>query len=255
MAERITITVAAGGDDAEARAFGAALKDILDILESLEEKAVWRIVAMEKRSPPSMTIESRRDAGIGKRLVSGLQKLEGEVANPFPPRAMRAVRRLASRLRDRRLDSVILNTNPTPTSEGMSVAPTARMYDYVTRAMAAKNYSVPSSIDGKLDVVNIHVRPRFSIFDDIGMQEVRCHFPDRLLDEVRKSLGKRVTVVGDVKFSAETDRPISIRVDEIIPLEDETVKPKLFSEMHAIDMTGDLSSEEYIRRLRDGGGQ
>jgi len=71
---------------------------------------------------------------------------------------------------------------------------------------------------------------------------------------VKRYLGKRVTVVGDVKFDAATDRPISIRVEGIEPLDDDPVKPKLFSEMQPIDIPGELSSEEYIRRQRDGGG-
>jgi len=117
--------------------------------------------------------------------------------------------------------------------------------------MREKQYVTPSSVDGKLDVVNVHSRYRFSVFDELHFKEVRCHFPDHLLDAVKGNLGKRVTVIGDVKFDANTDRPISIMVEEIEPLDECDLKPKLFSEMRPINISGDLPSEDYVRRLRN----
>lgn len=254
MSERITITVAAGGDDAEARAFSAALQDILDILDSLVadqlgkgQAVTWRIVAMSKSSPPKITLECRRNVAVAKRFVAGWNELQKAPANPFPPRAMRATRRLGRRMTRGQLDSVVVE------SPGIgSVVPTPQIAENADRALSAKYYTIPSSVEGKLDIVNVRTRQKFSVFDDTYTRETRCTFPQDMLDEVKRNLGKRVLVVGNVKHDAATDRPISIAVESIEPIDDDPVKPLLFSEMQAINLIGDSTSDEHVRRLRDG---
>jgi hypothetical protein len=255
MSERITITVAAGGDDAEARAFRAVLGDVLDILDALTRDqlgggipATWRIVGLEKNSPPQITLECRQNVKVARNFMYGFGELQQRSSRPFPPRAMRAARRLGRRFEKREVDTV------TFASPGINpVSPTERIAHNADRALAEKHYVVPSCVDGKLDVVNVHHRTKFSVFDDVNYREVRCYFPDRLFDEVKKNLGKRVSVVGEVRFDAATDRPVSIKVEDIEPLDENEVKPRLFSEMNPIDISGNVPSEEYVRRLRDGG--
>src|ERR1700733_15368709 len=106
MGDQITITVAAGGDDADARAFGAVLGDILDILDALTKeqlgggfKAKWRIVGVAKNSPPSMTLECRENVTVSKKLLYGFGDLQRHPTRPFPVRAMRAARRLGRRIK------------------------------------------------------------------------------------------------------------------------------------------------------------
>jgi hypothetical protein len=257
LSERITISVAAGGDDADARAFAAAMGDILTILESLareqlgkNEPVVWRIVALAKMSPPSITLECRQNVAVARRFYAGLGGQPDQPANSFPPRAMRAARRLAGRMKRQQVDSIVV------ASPGLGfIAPTQKMFENAATTIVNKYYSIPSSVDGKLDVVNVHSRAKFSVFDDTHYREVRCHFSDSIFEKVRKNLGKRVTVIGNVRFDSATDRPVSITVEEIEPIDEDPIKPRCFSEMRPIDITGGLSSEDYVRQLRDGGRQ
>jgi hypothetical protein len=255
MPEQITISIAAGGDDADARAFRSAFGDILDILDALTkeqlgsaEAAKWRIIRLEKKSPPQITIECRQNVRIARDFLYGLGEIQQRSSRPFPTRAMKAVRRLGRRIERREIDSITL------VSPGINpISPTAHIARNAEAALTEKYYVVPSSVDGKLDVVNVHHRTKFSVFDDLHYREVRCYFPDSLFDAVKKNLSKRVTVIGQVRFDATTDRPISITVEDIEPLDEDEMKPKLFSEMNPINITGDVSSEDYVRRLRDGG--
>jgi hypothetical protein len=116
----------------------------------------------------------------------------------------------------------------------------------------ASFYEMPSSVDGKLDIVNIHAGPRFTIFDDITNREIRCRFPESMLELVKGNLGKKITASGTVRFNTATDQPTSINVENIEQLEDGGALLTL-EQMPVIDVTGgDLSPEQFIRSRRDG---
>lgn len=101
-----------------------------------------------------------------------------------------------------------------------------------------------------MDIVNVHTTAKFSIFDDVDHREIRCKFPDELLEAVKRNIGKRIIAAGIVKYRANDDLPVSIQVETIESLDD--APPLLFSEMSPIDLAGAMSSEQYIRQLRDG---
>lgn len=249
MAERLTITVVAGGEDANARAFNAVLDDTLDALEAIARErggpTDWRIVALSKNSPPKITLAALSRAGLALTLLNGLAQLEQAAAEPFGREALRAVKRLGDRIGNG-VDAVVFETEGSP-----AVAPTAAVGRYAGEAIAAGFYYVPGSVDGKLDIVNVHSTTKFSIFDDVDNREVRCAFDPALFDLVKRNIGRRVTAVGDVRYNAGTDLPVSIKVQSLEPLEGET-EALLLSDMPSIDLAPGVASEDYVRRMRDG---
>ena len=68
------------------------------------------------------------------------------------------------------------------------------------------------------------------------------------LEEAKKLLGRRVVVSGRIRYRSH--KPTSIQAEEIHPLRDASELPQL-EDMPPIDITGGLSPEEYVRRLRD----
>jgi len=118
--------------------------------------------------------------------------------------------------------------------------------------MSERFYEVPGSVDGTLEIVNVHNRAQFSVFESLGNTEVRCRFPvsDDLLAKVRRNLGKRVTVLGMVRYRTATDAPVSITVEDIYELDGDD-EPLTFERMPVIDLAPGESSEAYIRRMRD----
>jgi hypothetical protein len=253
MPERITITVAAGGDDAEARAFSAVFQDILDLLDSLADeryqnssKIIWRIVSLQKNSPPSITLESKTRRKLAAVLISGLTAIQTNGRRPFGMNSMKIARRIGERCESRQVDAIVLK------SGRAEFKPTPELASNADKLITANFYDMPSSVDGKLEIVNVHAGPKFSIFDDITRREIRCRFPESMLEQVRKNLGKKITASGIVRFNSSTDSPTAINVDEIETLEADESIPSL-EEMPVINVTGgSMSAEEFIRNQRDG---
>lgn len=95
-------------------------------------------------------------------------------------------------------------------------------------------------------------RGRFLIEPSVG-ESAQCVFQAGADREFLSALGRKVLASGELTYPAGSDFPRSIKIEtvEILPEDDEL--PSL-SDLRGIapDITGDLSSEEFVRRLRDG---
>jgi hypothetical protein len=110
------------------------------------------------------------------------------------------------------------------------------------------------TFSGFIDAVNVHAEPVFFLYPTVGVPKIRCEFDRTLLDDVRTALKKYVTVHGLMAYRIGNPFPIAITVErfEINPPEHEL--PTLASLRGlAPRLTQGLSSEEYIRQLRDAG--
>jgi hypothetical protein len=119
--------------------------------------------------------------------------------------------------------------------------------------MLSVRYQENGSVEGKLEMVSVHATPRFTVYHAISLHAVRCKFdPAIYLERVRNALGRRVTVTGQVHFNYKHE-PIRVDIEEvdILPGEGELPTPSELRGMSP-DFTGDLTTEEYLRRLRSG---
>lgn len=109
------------------------------------------------------------------------------------------------------------------------------------------------AIRGMLEYINIHGDKNvFRIYPDIGPSRVTCNFPQEFKEEAIRSIGKFVEVFGTLKYKAVADYPheIDVQAIEAFPPEDEL--PSLDDLLGiAPNATGNLSSEEFVRQLRD----
>ncbi len=113
-----------------------------------------------------------------------------------------------------------------------------------------EKYIAWSSVEGTLDVISVHGRPFFVLYEHGSSSRVRCTFPDDWTEKVVKLLGKRVVAEGLVyyKHSGEPERLSKPTSMEIVP------EPK--SEISVLrgtvrGMTGELSTYEYVQQLRE----
>lgn len=119
------------------------------------------------------------------------------------------------------------------------------------RGRPREQYSAWSSIDGQLDVISVRRMPYFVIFEHATEHRVRCSFPDDFLNPVTDYLGRRVVVDGFIRYRSDgipttlTD-PTSIERVRDPELEDITSYRGT-----APGITGDLSSYEYVRQMRE----
>lgn len=109
-------------------------------------------------------------------------------------------------------------------------------------------------IEGLLEQINIHEGANtFHIYPDVGPRKVACHFPSALLDDAIYAVGRKVEVNGLMKYRQGAAFPHAIVVTSIesFPPDDEL---PTWEDLRgrAPDATGQLSSEAFVRELRNG---
>lgn len=109
------------------------------------------------------------------------------------------------------------------------------------------------AVDGMLEQINIHhAANTFHIYPLIGPNKITCRFPSRLYDDAVAAVGRRVEVRGLLQYRANAHFPHQVAVSEIDTFEREEDLPDWEDiRGRAPGATGKLSSEAFIRELRD----
>jgi hypothetical protein len=110
------------------------------------------------------------------------------------------------------------------------------------------------SIIGMLEQINLHHDANvFHIYPEIGPRKLRCYFPAKLHDDAIFAVGKRVEVFGTLSYRTGASFPHQIWITSIEPFPPESDLPD-WEDLRgrAPDITGDLSSEAFVRELRNG---
>jgi hypothetical protein len=121
-------------------------------------------------------------------------------------------------------------------------------------ATKARKYKDVGTVEGRLEEISVHgmpeTSPLFRIWDPIPLpgHYVKCVISEDRLPQVKDWLGQRVSVSGPIQY--QNHKPILIEVQNIRRLRTQAELPQIET-MKPIDITGDLSPEEYIRRMRD----
>jgi len=105
---------------------------------------------------------------------------------------------------------------------------------------------------GMLDIINIHGQEKlFYLYPEIGPTRIQCTFQPELFQIAKSALGKRVEVKGLFKYKIRAPYPYAAEVNEINTLPEDNELPT-FRDLLGIDpdITGGLSSENYIRKIR-----
>lgn len=257
---RADVTLIVGPDfgDIPAGSFLDAVEHSLFILRELDSAISlkrsgtlhWIIGGLSLKSPATVTLQAippieGRDFGpeVVRAYIDGLNQLETDGAAPpfFTEDALEAAGKLG-------------RVRPGPEGRvkvqalGRTVTVTERVSASVSE-LKARTYAIQGSIEGTLDIVNLHDRREFRIYDAIYGLGVPCHFPPELLESVRNGLGKRVSVSGRIRVNQRGDKLLAqVETLRILPPEEELPKP---SDVRGLvpDMTGGRLSEDYLREL------
>lgn len=136
---------------------------------------------------------------------------------------------------------------------GHSFDLTERVSSKVDQALAVDE-ECEGSLEGMLEQINLHHGANvFYIYPEVGPKKVTCHFPARLYDEAVAAVGRRVEVFGNLHYRVGAGFPHQISVTDIEVFPQEADLPD-WDDLRgrAPDATGDLSSEAFVRELRDG---
>jgi hypothetical protein len=112
-------------------------------------------------------------------------------------------------------------------------------------------YTTIGSVEGRLEAINLHGRkPRLIVYHAITRKAVTCNFDASDIEAAKSALGKRVVVAGDVEYNAKHE-PLRIRGSSISEMPLDSDLPNVASMKGRIpDLTGAISTEEYIRSIR-----
>jgi hypothetical protein len=241
-----------------ATSFVAIVQNTLAILREVDAEISeqrlgsleWHIKEISYNSPLTMTLIGEPKAedldyeiDIIEAYTEGLRQIDASpdrVPEFFTYQALKSAKSLVSVLNNG-VERVVFSA---PTGE--EVAPTQRVaanVDDLTRT-----YEELTSFEGKLESATIHGKNRFYVWD-VFDGRISCRFSRDKLDDVRNLFGHRVSVYGRARFS-RTGRPLGIEVIDLKQLRNQDELPQA-RDLAGINITGELSSEDYVRRLRD----
>lgn len=69
-----------------------------------------------------------------------------------------------------------------------------------TRRQRREVITAWGSVDGELDVISMHRRTYFVIYEHGSTNQIRCTFPDEWMDTVKELLGRRIVVEGQLRY-------------------------------------------------------
>jgi hypothetical protein len=130
---------------------------------------------------------------------------------------------------------------------------TAQVASRVDIALAVDE-ECEGSIEGMLEQINVHGGANtFHIYPEVGPKKLACHFPSALYDDAVAAVGRRVEVFGTLRYRARADFPHQIAVTQIDAYPPDSELPD-WEDLRgrAPDATGGLTSEAFVRELRDG---
>ena len=260
-ASGFTIKLGEGENRISIDALAETLENALELLRSVAQDFTpagavvrWEVVAAHMRSPLTMRFAPAPRVLSGCRAfgkqtaaacVHGLAKLEMEPELPphFNEDALLAVQKLVKGTQKEGARMTIAF------DQGQGVTPTTQAVENIKKVVEkARKYIDYGTIEGRLEEVSVHDGPHFTIWEALTNYAVNCAVTLERLEEAKALLGQRVAVSGRVYYL--NHKPKSIQVEEIRRLRDASELPQL-KDMPSIDITGGLSSEDYVRRLRD----
>ncbi len=170
-------------------------------------------------------------------VFAGLRQVEEVADRPafFSERALRLVGSLAKLSRKKGLEV---------TAFGESVHVTEKSSSHVSEILSMKRQHL-GSIIGYLDVVSVHNGVRVTVYGQQG-EVVPCTLSEAMLDEAKELLGKRVLVTGTLSVNA-AGNPLRMTAADIFQMPPrESIKPLSALYASEPDITGGLSSAEFL---------
>ena len=227
------------------------LADLSRELSNGRDSLDWRIIEASYTNPLMLVIEGRaRNDGrqpqrVTEELVRGLTDLEqGRDPARFTVSSLRNAKSLAQTVSRDGISSFVFEAPNLP-----PIAPTQKTVISATKILKRRFYDEISTLEGTLETIDVHDKQVFGIFDPLTNDKIICHFDDSLRERVVAALTHRVSVEGIVRFK-RSGVPVSIQVQDFEIMPGMQDLPQ-FDEGETLDITGGVSSEDYVRSLRD----
>ena len=203
-------------------------------------------VQMDSRS---RFMEKRYDSDVTEAFLGAMRLIEGQGGVPpyLSEFGMRQARKLVRVIGHDGADGLSVQ------ALNQTVEVTERASEGVAVLTRIRRRAI-GSVEGKLETISIHGgRPRFIAYHSRTHKAITCKITsDTLLSEAKEALGRRVRALGTVSSNAMGE-PLRVEVKDIHVLRrDEELPHREQIRGSAPGMTGDLTTEEFIRSIRGG---
>jgi hypothetical protein len=260
-----TIKLGEQGKGVSVETLTQVLEDALKMLRNVSGEFVttdtqvrWEVVRARMESPLTLTIAARvlgqaaRTArAVGNKIVratlAGVEKIESGAVRPthFNEDALLAAKEMY-------LVAAKDGAQVTFATDGKRrITITTDLVRNVDEVVAkARVYVDHATIEGTLEALSVHGHESFSLWEAMAGNKVECYVTAELLKQAHALVlaKKRVAVTGLVRY--RDHKPKSIEVESIRVLRGVDELPQS-NAMRPIDITGDLSSEEHVWRMRN----
>ena len=254
--ERLTIEVTGRTEFIPVASFLNVVTGTLAILKELDDEMRrgrkpirWRISEVHLHSPLSLTIDSDSAEDVGgsrdilRGYMEGFRKIDEsaeDIPSYFTETSLEAAKKLVSVLDDEIAKVSFFVPGDKP------VTPTQHVAANVDRLISRRE--LMGSFEGTIEMISIHGGLTFNIYHVLTGDRIACSFPEKMLEDVKSSLGERVIVFGKACYRGR--KPVSVKVEQIKHMRPSDELPQ-FKDLEGVDITGGMDPTEYVRRLRD----
>lgn len=261
--ESITFILQPETDFASFATLAKAIDDIRRFIRHVDYAATrlkngrqWQVLEL-RSTAPTITLKPPPGEDAAIEIIAHGLNLVTEVGTIVPPNyfsedALEDLSRMSHLFKGRdRLRRVAVSIDGQ-----VDRAPIATIRDDIPQKVAPilrSGYSESSSIEGTLEVVNVHGNPTFTIWEQLSGVPVRCSFPNESLwkRRVKDLLEKPVLVIGKINYFRNGIPRSVTHLEEIIDVTPDPSLPKAgFGTIP--DLTGDMSTIDYLRSMRGG---
>ena len=218
----------------------------------------WRIsdtsigsftLALEQPRPQVNGHSATQAAAV---LISGINRLErGQSISPdLKATSLQRMWKVANALKSRGVEHELLVLSGITGESGRISHPMARQ---INQILVKERVSL-GSIEGVVELVSVRQGNRkFNVYHTVTGKAIECDLPSYLEAEVIDAIKRRVRVVvsGAIHRNWKGD-PVRMKVDRIRALPEARELPSLDELAGSVpDLTGNRSTEEFIRMIRD----
>lgn len=210
---------------AAVRAFFGYIEEVGNAIKSEGENLSWTVRVREGSSligvDPTPSASRQLIENVYAKVEESIRHLDnGDIAGArLPDAALKHLLTLAEFAERPRIKS-----NPLQMWVRRKPVAMGHIIGRVIREDRQADYSDYGTIEGRLETIQDRGKLEIRIRDVMFRQVVSCHFTEEMLPEVFENFRKRVEVSGVIHFR-KNGAPISIKVEEIVRLPDDSELP------------------------------
>jgi hypothetical protein len=266
--KRITIQIVGEKTDKQDVRLNDFIEQLKDIKKALFENELavtgknaptldYKVVDLRHSSPATVVLEPIPIEGLAPSNPQFVTHVVGEFATELRsiknqgtlPREPELSRLLAYQKIGLRQDNRISKVK---IAVGGRVVTIDERFKKKLQAIVGPDEFAEGSIDGMIEIVNIHNTNRFYLYPPIGPKHVTGTFRPSLRSKIKDAIGNFVTVKGRLRYKVWSQYPHGIAAEDIDIHEPDSQLPTL-SELRGAfaGSTGNLNSVQFVDQLRN----